>query len=79
MAVFAYRCVSTKDQTTENQQSEIERAGYNVDFWFSDEGVSGKMSASQRPQFGRVLGQICDRIWQSSQRPPRCFESGRRR
>lgn len=60
MAVFAYGRVSTKDQTTENQRGEIERGGYKVDFWFSDEGVSGKVSASQRPQFGRLLGQIRD-------------------
>lgn len=58
MATFAYGRVSTKDQTTENQRQEIERAGYTVDYWFADEGVSGKVSASQRPQFKAMLGQI---------------------
>jgi putative DNA-invertase from lambdoid prophage Rac len=58
MAVFAYGRVSTKDQTTENQRQEIERAGYVVEYWFADEGVSGKTSASQRPQFKALLGQI---------------------
>jgi putative DNA-invertase from lambdoid prophage Rac len=60
MAIFAYGRVSTKDQTSENQRLEIERAGYQVDYWFADEGVSGKVSASQRPQFAKLLGQIRD-------------------
>lgn len=58
MAVFAYGRVSTKDQTTENQRQEIERAGYLVEYWFADEGVSGKVSAGQRHQFKALLGQI---------------------
>jgi putative DNA-invertase from lambdoid prophage Rac len=60
MATFAYGRVSTKDQTTENQRQEIERAGYKLDYWFADEGVSGKVSAGQRPQFGKMLQQIRD-------------------
>lgn len=60
MATFAYGRVSTKDQTTENQRLEIERAGYQVDYWFADEGVSGKSAAAQRPQFAKLLGQIRD-------------------
>jgi putative DNA-invertase from lambdoid prophage Rac len=60
MAVFAYGRVSTKDQSTENQKLEIERAGYAVQYWYADEGVSGKVSASQRPQFAKLLGQIRD-------------------
>ena len=60
MASFAYGRVSTKDQTTENQRIEIERAGYRVDYWFADEGISGKVPASQRPQFAKMLEQIRD-------------------
>lgn len=60
MATFAYGRVSTKDQTTENQKRDIEAAGYKVDFWFADEGVSGKVSAAQRPQFAKLLNQIRD-------------------
>jgi DNA invertase Pin-like site-specific DNA recombinase len=60
MATFAYSRVSTKDQTTANQKLEIEQAGYKVDYWFSDEGVSGKAAASQRPQLKALLGQIRD-------------------
>jgi putative DNA-invertase from lambdoid prophage Rac len=58
MAIFAYGRVSTKDQSTENQKLEIERAGYQVEYWYADEGVSGKVSAGQRPQFAKLLGQI---------------------
>lgn len=60
MAIFAYSRVSTKDQTTANQKLDIESAGYKVDYWFSDEGVSGKVSASQRPQFKALLDKIRD-------------------
>ncbi len=58
MAVFGYGRVSTKEQTTENQRLEIEGAGFKVDFWFEDQGVSGKSHASQRPQFMKLLDRI---------------------
>jgi putative DNA-invertase from lambdoid prophage Rac len=58
MATFGYGRVSTKEQTTENQRREIESAGYEVEFWYADEGVSGKVSALQRPQFAKMLVQI---------------------
>jgi putative DNA-invertase from lambdoid prophage Rac len=57
-ATFAYARVSTKDQTVENQRQEIERAGYSINYWFADEGVSGKVAAAQRPQFKALLSQI---------------------
>lgn len=60
MAIFGYGRVSTKEQTTENQRREIEAAGYAVDYWHTDEGVSGKVSALQRPQFAKMLSQIRD-------------------
>lgn len=60
MAIFGYGRVSTKEQTTENQRREIEAAGYAVDYWYADEGVSGKVSAAQRPQFAKMLSQIRD-------------------
>ncbi|MBB5198703.1 hypothetical protein [Glaciimonas immobilis] len=40
MSTFAYSRVSTKDQTTANQTFDIEKAGYKMDYWFADEGVS---------------------------------------
>lgn len=60
MAVFGYGRVSTGQQTTENQRLELEQAGYQIesDYWFADDGVSGKVAASQRPEFKRMLGQI---------------------
>lgn len=60
MATFGYGRVSTKEQTTENQRREIEAAGYQVEYWYADEGVSGKVSATQRPQFAKMLDQIRD-------------------
>jgi len=60
MAISGYGRVSTREQTTENQRREIEAAGYAVDYWYADEGVSGKVSAAQRPQFSKMLGQIRD-------------------
>jgi DNA invertase Pin-like site-specific DNA recombinase len=58
MAIFAYGRVSTKDQASENQRLDIEKAGIKVDYWFADEGVSGKTQASRRPQFKAMLSQI---------------------
>ena len=60
MAIFGYGRVSTKDQTAENQRLEIEAAGYRVEFWCGEEGVSGKVPAMQRPAFSKMLGQIRD-------------------
>jgi DNA invertase Pin-like site-specific DNA recombinase len=57
MATFAYGRVSTKEQTADNQRLEIEAAGHMVDFCFADV-ICGKTSASPRPQFAALLGQI---------------------
>ena len=59
MATFAYGRVSTRDQDAQNQRLEIERAGYVVSYWFADE-ISGKVSATQRPQFRELLDKIRD-------------------
>ncbi|HJV26719.1 MAG TPA: recombinase family protein [Aromatoleum sp.] len=60
MATFGYGRVSTATQTTDNQRLELEQAGHEIDpdFWFADEGISGKVAASQRPAFKAMLGQI---------------------
>lgn len=60
MVVFGYGRVSTGQQTTENQRLELDQAGYQIepDYWYADEGVSGKVAANQRPAFKRMLGQI---------------------
>ena len=57
MAIFAYGRVSTKEQTADNQRLEIEQAGHKVDYWYADT-ISGKTSASQRPQFAALLATI---------------------
>ena len=57
MAIFGYGRVSTAEQTTDNQRLEIERAGYAVEYWYSDT-VSGKAHAAQRTQFGILLGKL---------------------
>ena len=48
MATFGYGRVSTAGQTTENQRLELDQAGFKIEseFWFADEGVSGKVCAS---------------------------------
>ncbi|MFA7399638.1 MAG: recombinase family protein [Sideroxydans sp.] len=58
--IFGYGRVSTGQQTTENQRLELEQAGYQIesDYWYADEGVSGKVAASQRPAFKRLISQI---------------------
>jgi putative DNA-invertase from lambdoid prophage Rac len=57
MATFAYGRVSTKEQTADNQKMEIEAAGHQVDYWYADT-ISGKTSASERPEFAALLAQI---------------------
>jgi putative DNA-invertase from lambdoid prophage Rac len=52
------RRISTKDQQSENQRSELVCASYDVRYWFADEGVSGKVPALQRPQFRVLLDRI---------------------
>jgi len=60
MAIFGYSRVSTGQQTTENQKIEIEKSGFKIDYWFSDDGVSGKVPAGKRPQFAKLLDKIRD-------------------
>lgn len=59
-AIFGYGRVSTSDQSADNQRLELQEAGYRTpaSFWFADVGISGKVSASQRPQFARLLDKI---------------------
>ena len=60
MSILGYGRVSTREKTSEKQFREIEAAGYGIDYWYADEGVSGKVSALQRPQFAEALSQIRD-------------------
>ncbi|MDO9234922.1 MAG: recombinase family protein [Aquabacterium sp.] len=56
MRVFGYGRVSTADQTTENQRQELEAFGHAIQDqrWFSDT-ISGKVPASERPEFSRMV------------------------
>jgi putative DNA-invertase from lambdoid prophage Rac len=55
MAHYGYVRVSTTDQTTENQKMEIAGAGFNIEKFFSDDGVSGTKEAFSRPAFAEML------------------------
>lgn len=60
MSVFGYGRVSTLQQTAENQKIELISAGFNIDYWFEDVGISGKTAAKQRNQFSLLLNKIRD-------------------
>lgn len=55
--IFGYGRVSTDEQTTEQQLMVIKNAGYEVldNRWITDEGVSGGVSAMQRPAFKNLI------------------------
>ena len=57
--VFAYCRVSTFDQNTENQRMEIQSAGFDVHPQrFIEEHISGSVTASERPEFIRLLDRM---------------------
>ncbi len=60
LEVFGYGRVSSGQQTTENQRLELEKAGYIIkpEYWFADEGISGRTSAIQRPAFSKLKEKI---------------------
>ena len=58
MATFGYARVSSAEQTTSNQRMELESAGHDIDQWFEDAGVSGKVPARQRPKFAALLTKL---------------------
>ena len=57
MHTFIYARVSTLAQTTDNQLLEIEQAGYVADTVYADT-ISGKVPASERPEFAKMLDTI---------------------
>ena len=56
--VVAYTRVSTDDQTCENQRRTIAQRFPAVGKWFSDDGVSGTVAATQRPGLGGLLAYV---------------------
>ena len=60
MPSFAYLRVSTLDQSTTQQLTQITSAGYKIeaDRVYSESGVSGKIPALQRPKFRELEGRL---------------------
>jgi len=56
-AIVAYARVSTDDQTCENQRRTIS-ARYAVAKWFTDDGVSGAIVATERPSMAALLAYV---------------------
>lgn len=55
---YFYMRVSTLDQTTDNQQVELEKKYGKADQVFIDHGVSGTKKAIDRPAFKQMLSQL---------------------
>jgi putative DNA-invertase from lambdoid prophage Rac len=56
MATYGYGRVSTEDQTTENQRKVVElQQKMQIDIWFEDNNVSGKVLAENRTEFAKML------------------------
>ncbi|WP_145156322.1 recombinase family protein [Pseudomonas oryzihabitans] len=58
MAVIGYLRVSTNDQSVESQKHSLSE--FNVDLWYSDEGVSGAVKAMDRPGFAKLAAYLRD-------------------
>ncbi|HDX8858933.1 TPA: recombinase family protein [Klebsiella michiganensis] len=54
MAVIGYVRVSTGEQSVEAQRHSIEQT-YNIEEWFSDDGISGAVKAIDRPAFAALF------------------------
>jgi DNA invertase Pin-like site-specific DNA recombinase len=48
-------------QHSEHQRLALQHAGYDVTYWFADDGIGEHVPASQRPQFQDVLKRIGQR------------------
>lgn len=55
MSVFLYSRVSTSEQSVENQKLVAKTAGYTVDYFYSDEAVSGSTKADSRKQYFAMI------------------------
>lgn len=54
--VFAYCRVSSTDQTTQNQSTEIKAAGFSIeDHRLIEESISGSVVAKKRPGFTKLI------------------------
>ena len=61
MRIFSYARVSTLEQTTENQKLELKNFVENtlngsfLEKYYFSESISGKVPASERPEFQKLL------------------------
>lgn len=60
MTIFAYLRVSKTDMTAENQRHEIKKNGFAIDEYFSDDGVSGDKSSTDRPSFSKMESKMVE-------------------
>lgn len=60
MAVHSYMRISTLDkgQSVENQRIAINEAGYATTYWYAEEGVSGSVKATERPEFKKMMAAV---------------------
>lgn len=66
MRIFSYARVSTESQTTENQKLELKNFvekslnGSFLEKYYFSENISGKVPASERPEFQKLLNKLDD-------------------
>lgn len=58
IAAYLRISTSTHNQTNDNQRKRITDAGFQVDEWFSEEGVSGSVDALERPVFSEMMTKL---------------------
>lgn len=58
MAVFLYSRVSTDEQSVANQKLSAKTAGFAIDHFYSDEGVSGSTDATSRTQYSAMCANL---------------------
>ena len=58
MAIFHYARISTDTQDISNQALQVEQAGFKVDAYYEDVGVSGTLPAMQRKGFKQMMAAL---------------------
>ena len=58
MAIFHYARISTDSQDISNQALQVEQAGFKVDAYYEDVGVSGTLPAMQRKGFKEMMAAL---------------------
>lgn len=55
---YGYLRVSTKQQSTDSQQTALTGVGFNIDEFVLEHGVSGTKAAMQRPAFSKMFKKL---------------------